>query len=290
MKIRAISSRISTQPTKSVVHNFEKDLSSASKILNRTGTNPRTIHYSQPKRDVRFDYQDPSMLQIYNPTIELKGTLNIRPNSNLRFTNIIGDTSLTNKTFTEPYSIVKIKPEVNNFRRINLKNLPDTKRTLVPERNKEDKDEIFLRSKSFINLKKPNIITSDNLKSVLANENTDTSCNNKDKNIYRGKKIITCNKKSNVFDNKAENNLNECLQHKKQKLYNNYSKYNTTTQIANLPGGIKRNNTEIKDDEDFKKFSKKPAFDKSCQAKLKMDFDSKISCLRSATPVNYIKL
>ena len=77
--------------------------------LSRSGTEAKIIHYTMPKNDKRFLYQDHKYLQEFNPTIELTGNLNIGV-----------------KKYIEP-------KEINNFRRINLKNLPDTKRTLVPE-------------------------------------------------------------------------------------------------------------------------------------------------------------
>ena len=54
----------------------------ASKSLSRTGTAPRTIHYSQSKQESRFEYQNKQSLQMRNPSIELKGTLNIKTKEN----------------------------------------------------------------------------------------------------------------------------------------------------------------------------------------------------------------
>lgn len=224
-----------------------------SRILNRTGTCPRTIHYSMPKRDNRFEYQNLSSLQNYNPTIELRGTLNIRATPSTS------------------------KKEVENFRKMNVKNLPDTKRTLIPEANKEpDTREDFKRSKSVANMKK-SIIPPGNLDFIMTRTDIGDKITPTTKHTYQRKGT------SDVF----------CLQEnrkyeppKKVLHYNEFSKYTDTTQITYLPGGKKRFAGEIKDDEEFKKFSKKATFDISCQNKIQKDFNSNISCLRSVTPVS----
>jgi len=65
-----------------------------------------------------------------------------------------------------------------------------------------------------------------------------------------------------------------------------YKKYDNTTQITNLPGGIKRKDIEITDDKQ-KLLKKKDLSLKSFGYKMDKDYKSNISCL-PGTMVNSI--
>lgn len=56
-----------------------------------------------------------------------------------------------------------------------------------------------------------------------------------------------------------------------------FDNYSTTTQIANLPGGVKRKNDEIKDDSSFSQ--KRIKLSESYKAKIVNDYNTNISCL-----------
>lgn len=219
------------------------------KKFSRSGTTSKIIHYSQPKMDRRFNYQDQKSLQVYNPTIELTGNLNIPTKSTILNNNV----------------------EFDAFRKVKVKNLPDSKRTLVPELNSEKKE--IPRSKSSLNVK----VNRDVTKRVLNPEENDYSnflndCGKTNK--YPSK----CNleyQKSTVFST----NPNDCPGVKSHIKFNEYSKYNNTTQITYLPGGAKRTQNEINDDQKFIKGQLTRGTGKSAQKKIDVDYRSNISCL-----------
>lgn len=222
------------------------------KSYSRSGIPTNTIHYTQPKTDNRFAYQKPAQLKTYDPSIELKGNLNITPK-------------------TTKSGVVEFDP----FRKMNLKNLPDTTRTLVPDKNLEtETSKCFLRSKSSTNL------TKTNHKSFVSEGVTQNFQNTQifyeEKKAYT-RKVIT-NNSNGIFsgDNKGE-------PIKFNKKFNDYSKYNQQTQITFLPGGSKRNQKEIIDDQHEIKNQTTGKVDKSCKQKIETDFRSNISCLPSST-------
>lgn len=231
---------------------------STGKILSRAGTTSKIIYYSQTKNDNRFAYQSPKRLQVQNPAIELRGTLNIRP-----------------KTATKPQT----QEETNPFRKMKTKELPDTKRTLVSTLNIEPQNrEEMIRSKSVLNLKKnPNQIHTGNLESLLTRTDTCEKITDKTKQV-RNTKL-----NSDIF-NLQENRK---FQEEKRILhYNEFHKYTETTQIYGLPGGKKREGNDVRDDEDYKKFVKKAQIDDACKIKINKDYNSSVSCLNPKTPVS----
>lgn len=222
------------------------------KKLSRTGTTNKVIHYSQPTIENRFNYQDPKSLLIQNPAIELKGTLNI-PAKPINL----------NDTDFDPHRKVKVK------------NLPDSKRTLVPDLNHESQE--VPRSKSSLNLKEIRDVT----KRVLNNDGNDYS-NYINNNCGQTKKYSSrCNldyQKSTVF--KPPNDGPYVKPHLK---FNEFSKYSHKTQIANLPGGDKRMHTDINDDQKYIKEKLSRLSGKSTQKKIEIDYRSKVSCLPTSS-------
>lgn len=207
--------------------------------LSRSGTEVKIIHYTMPKNDKRFLYQDHKYLQEFNPTIELTGNLNIGV-----------------KKYIEP-------KEINNFRRINLKNLPDTKRTLVPELNNEP----IKRCKSSINIREENTnqVNRGNIQQIINKTELEKNITEKPKKCY--------------YDVNKDKKNNENDSHKSCIKFNQYSKYNHTTQITYLPGGCKRNQNEISDDKMIMNNHSNKGTNNIYQKKLESDYRSKISCL-----------
>lgn len=218
--------------------------------MSRTGTAPRTIHYSLPRNDTRFEYQNSKHLQVHNPSIELKGTLNIRAVSG-----------------------VKQDREYEPFRKMNVKCIPDTKRTLNPSYNTEPKE--ITRSKSVGLLKKmnsnANMLAPGNMENLFTRTDNCQRVTDKPKNVNKNRF------ESNVL---ANQDLRKYEPPKKILHYNEFSKYTDTTQILHLPGGQKRTCSEIRDDEDYKKFSKKGEVELSSKIKQSLDFKSQVDCLK----------
>jgi len=234
--------------------------------LNRSGTSLRIIHYSMPKNEERFMYQDYKKLQNYNPAIELKGNLQIQSNKN----NFCAYAYNTNKVNT---NIGQLKTEADQFRKVNIKNFPNSKRTLVPEliSTKDSEKWSLPRSKSTLNVKKNEMLyhRNDENKSNILNTQTKVTQHSK-KCFY--KKL-----------GEDENFLNDTLNKQKSVIkFNEYSKYNKSSQITNLPGGIKRGMNEIRDDETYiRKTTHNTG--KSVQRKIESDYKSNITCLPSST-------
>ncbi len=224
------------------------------KKIKRTGTNTKLIHYSQAKVENRFNYQDNKSLLIQNPAIELKGTLNI-PVKTLN--------SNSNES------------DYNPFRKMNLKILPNTNRTLVTELQEVP------RSKSSLNLKEPREVT----RRVLNDEGVNYTgyINN---NCGQTKKYSSkCNldyQKSTVF--KPPNQGPYVKPHIK---FNEFSKYSQTTQVTNLPGGEKRLQTDINDDVKYIREKLVKGSGKSTQKKIEKDLNSNVSCLPTSS-VSYL--
>lgn len=217
------------------------------KKLARSGTTSKIIHYSMPKNDKRFIFQDPQSMQNYNPAIELKGHLNIN----------------NSKQVNENQNL-----EYNPFRKMNIKQLPDSKRTLVPQLNYEPSK--IVRSKSSLHLNKTE--DSNNFKIAISQQNYTENEQLKEKSKQRlnNKTYI-----SNVLTNQ-----NECSPYVKPTIkFNEYSKYNRTTQITYLPGGAKRNDTDISDDQTQIRNKIQRTSGKTLQKKIDVDYKSNISCL-----------
>jgi len=132
-----------------------------------------------------------------------------------------------------------IKKEEITYSKISLKKFPDSKRTLIPfyQENHDQNKRTESYSSSFTNpnFKKSNIIDS----------NQDLYI---PKSKYQYKKMTT-----EIYD------IQENRKYIKPKLikkYNNFSKYNFSSQIYSLPGKIKRESTEIHDDDLTYKYQK----------------------------------
>jgi hypothetical protein len=111
-----------------------------SKSLSRAGTNSKTIYYSNSKSNNRFDFQNQDKLKIYNPSIELKGTLN-RPSS---------------------YNKKNNTNEIEKFRKIKIIDIPNTIRTINPSYNTEfENKKSLVRNKTNPNFLKTNIFVSE---------------------------------------------------------------------------------------------------------------------------------
>lgn len=242
------------------------------KKLNRSGTSSRIIHYSMPKYDQRFNYQDQRLLQNYNPNIELKG--NLKPNKST--CNITND------------------KEVDPFRKVCLKNLPDSKRTINPEFDSEYKP-AYQRSKSSLGLRTLN--NNNNNNNIISNNSNNTGVWNNmiDKTESETRVSSKCRRnnyvpiKSNVI-NYDDSNSNKVPFTKPIIKFNEYSKYNKTTQITNLPGGAKREQAEINDDKKSMSHQIQRNIYKSTQKKIDVDYKSNISCLPSKQVSIYITI
>lgn len=110
-----------------------------SKSLSRAGTNSKTIYYSNSKSNNRFDFQDQDRLKIFNPSIELRGTLKRASTNNKNNTN-----------------------EIERFRKIKIIDMPNTIRTINPSYNTEfENKKPLLRNKTNPNFIKTNIFVSE---------------------------------------------------------------------------------------------------------------------------------
>lgn len=218
----------------------------------RTGTESKTIFFSQAKREDRFNYRNPQSLHILNPTIQLNGNLSKRTpgHSNDKVTYLVTE----NKDY-------------NPFRKVELKKLPDTNRTIVPCKKQE-----IERSKSAVHIGKKQIAPPTIVNEVIKTDDAHMNYEQSVKVTY-SKKFL-----SNVF--RAQENRKFEIP-KKMNHYNEYSKYTTTTQIVNLPGGRKRDTSEINDD----RAANRSFCDDTKRKKFEKDFESRVSCL---TPLKSI--
>ena len=214
--------------------------------MNRSGTSSKIIHYTMPKNEKRFMFQDKASLQQYNPAIELKGKLNI---------------------FKKPETSLKEAKE-EPFRRMNLKNLPDSRRTLVPELNGE---QTIIRAKSSLNMRIDQ--NPGNFASMINRTQEERNVTNNPKKIFEGQ------------NNNSTLGVEPSKIIKSSIKFNEYSKYNQTTQITHLPGGNKRKENDINDDNLTKKRN-----DKSSNKKIETDYKSNISCLPATTVFFYFRI
>jgi len=214
-----------------------------SKSLSRAGTCSKIVYYSHSKSDNRFEYQNQEKLN-YNPSIELKGTLH-RPKTS--------------------YSVNK-QNNIDKFRKMSIKNLPDSKRTIIPSLNNESENEnkeLKIQNKIKKNNNNPNFLKSN---IFIFNEEI---------NNQKLRHINERNSDSDIFNLKKYENLNQIP--KRILHYNEFHKYTDTTQVYNLPGGKKRIETDIKDDEKYLKLNKRR--NESHKVKMNSDYLSNVSCL-----------
>ena len=161
--------------------------------------------------------------------------------------------------------------EIKQFSNIKVKQFPNSKRVISPEQN--------------IN----------NTKLVQRKKTTNNPTFNKESNQFsliskvdyhiKPKPLSPTHRESYDFANKNGNNFTSLKRSNKITPYGNYS---MTTQIVNLPGCIKRDYGEIKDDQTtlhkFRPFSVEFANGslstrESCNNKMKNDYLSNVDCL-----------
>ena len=150
--------------------------------------------------------------------------------------------------------------EIKKFSNIKLKNFPNSNRVLIPEKN----EKIYHRPSS---------------SSKFNSESSQFAyISNVDYNI-RQKPLSPTSRESYDFKQSQKNNVMTLKRGNKQTPFGNYS---TTTQIVNLPGGVKRNYNDIKDDTkrvfvDYERGAQTQR--ESYRAKIMNDYNTNISCL-----------
>ena len=236
--------------------------------LTRTGSAPRTICYPFSKIVRRYSYQRPP--NEIKPEVTGRGLRHIQP---------------------------KISEEIKNYRTVNLHPQPNTNRTLIPDLAPEPKKINTRNSETFSNSLKYNY----NPNNINLYNNNDNLYNNEEK-LFQSKRrpnssyINTTYNNSNYHSNYDNENLNynpitnnnpkidgfyeDINSKRRQHADTQFSRYKTTTQIYNLPGGIKRNINEINDDK--KLYDTKPFYKlehPSYSIKVYDDYKSNVSCL-----------
>ena len=245
--------------------------------INRSGSTPKLICYTQSKKERNYwDYQKP-------PNEILPSELNGK-----------GKRHIVN------YS----SEEINRFRSKHLFPQPNSKRTINPIYAPEDK---FTQKYNNYNINSYN----DKYYNKNNNDNYDNNYYNYNKSFNHSTttnyKLFPSKKRStnyklyrnnfSIDNNDRNKNLNinydydfyeDPFSKKRQLKSGIFNYYKTTTQIVNLPGGIKRNTHDIKDDifvNDIKPKSKliHPSF----SIKVEEDFKSKVTCLPNSMTKNY---
>ena len=236
--------------------------------INRSGSEPKIICYSLSNKERKYwEYQKPPN-EIISYELDGKGK----------------------KKF-----ITHESGEINKFRSKHLFPQPNTKRTINPFLAPEDK--YFQKSKSSNNLNIYNYNNKNN--------------NNNNSNYYKyatltNFKLFPSKKRSSNFrlyrnnfsidNNDLSENLNvnynydfyEDPYSKKRQLKNGlFTHYKTTTQIVNLPGGVKRNKNDINDDKSIIDKPKIKLMYPSFALKVEGDFKSNVSCLPNSMTKNY---
>lgn len=136
---------------------------------------------------------------------------------------------------------------------------PNTCRTLIPDLAPENKDKAMIRSQSSRNFHS----NPGNLNSLI--------------NKSESEEYITKSRKANPKVYQSFRFSEECNAelYKRNLKEGEFKKYDNTTQIVALPGGVKRQEFEIRDDS-------KPITSKNYQSystKLNRDYNSNIACL-----------
>ena len=103
-----------------------------------------------------------------------------------------------------------------------------------------------------------------------------------DPKVYKSfsfEKIYNNNNKDSCSSNSNNNYINEYV-YRPSTRSGEYSSYGKTTQIVNLPGGVKRNASDINDDGDVSKIKAINKWDKpSYNTKVCKDYKSNVECL-----------
>lgn len=155
--------------------------------------------------------------------------------------------------------------EIKKFNRIKLKNFPNSNRVLIPEENRETQ-------KKKIHSNSTHRFNSESTQFAYIS-NVDYNIKKKPMSPY-GRETFSFKQEEAT----KNNNFTSLKRGNRQTPYGNYS---TTTQIVNLPGGVKRNDNEIKDD---RKTSRPVSRGEekqreSYKAKIVNDYYTNISCL-----------
>lgn len=155
--------------------------------------------------------------------------------------------------------------EIKKFNRIKLKIFPNSNRVLIPEENKEiQKQKLHSNSTNKFN----------------SESNQFAYISNVDYNIKK-KPMSPYGRETFSFKQEEGTKNNNCTSLKRGNKQTPYGSYSTTTQIVNLPGGIKRNDNEIKDDR-RRSLPANRGEEKqreSYKAKIVNDYYTNISCL-----------
>ena len=157
--------------------------------------------------------------------------------------------------------------------------------------NNNDKNEILFNRPNTQRLFNKKLLLDNKIK-LFKNKEEKTLINNKN-NKYLNSYKYSYNKNKNLYKNNNKDNNNnsnnkifETSNIKKPMIKNYlYKKYNSTSQIVNLPGSNKRIDQEINDDINFFKNHRRLT---SFNQKINQDFKSKVLCLpNSLTNNNY---
>ena len=147
---------------------------------------------------------------------------------------------------------IKDSNEIKRFNRINLKKLPNSNRVLIPESSEQPKT----INRPFSSCK----------------FNTDSSqfayISNVDYTV-RKKPLSPTIRESHDFTNTKHSYISL----KRKSKETPYTNYSTTTQIVNLPGGVKRK--DINDDRNHRAMNTSNSY----KVKIKNDYHTNISCL-----------
>ena len=233
--------------------------------IKRSGSEPKIICYSLSNKERKYwEYQKPPN-EIISYELDGKGK----------------------KKF-----ITHESGEINKFRSKHLFPQPNTKRTINPRFAPEDK--YIQKSKSSFNLNSYNYNNNNSSNYFKYATLTDFKLFPSKKRasnfrLYRNNFSIDNNDRNKNLNINYDYDFYEDPFSKKRQLKSGiFNYYKTTTQIVNLPGGIKRNTHDIKDDifvNDIKPKSKliHPSF----SIKVEEDFKSKVTCLPNSMTKNY---
>ena len=232
--------------------------------INRSGSEPKIICYSLSNKERKYwEYQKPPN-EIISYELDGKGK----------------------KKF-----ITHESGEINKFRSKHLFPQPNTKRTINPLFAPEDK--YIQKSKSSFNLNSYNYNNNNSSNYFKYATLTDFKLFPSKKRasnfrLYRNNFSIDNNDLSENLNVNYNYDFYEDPYSKKRQLKNGlFTHYKTTTQIVNLPGGVKRNKNDINDDKSIIDKPKIKLMYPSFALKVEGDFKSNVSCLPNSMTKNY---